>query len=79
MSLFRYSGEMNAMTINIGESVEGRYEPNCRTQMRIALMDFEHYMATAIGCHQVMTFEDITGSMEELCKLLNVKVLKSYK
>lgn len=71
--MFRYSGVQNVMTFNKGISVEGRYEPNCRTQMRIQLDDFAHYIDTAVGCHQVLTFEDILDDMKELCILLNVK------
>ena len=73
ISMFRYSGVQNVMTFNKGISVEGRYEPNCRTQMRIQLDDFAHYIDTAVGCHQVLTFEDILDDMKELCILLNVK------
>lgn len=75
MSLLRYSGVRNELTINRGVSVEGRYEPNCRTQMRIALEDYDHYMSTNIGCHQVMTFEDITADMKKLCDLLHVRTV----
>ena len=75
MSLFRYCGDLNTMTIHKGKSVEGRYEPNCRTQMCIAPDDYEHYMATVLGCHQVMTFEDITEEMKGLCRLLNIEIL----
>lgn len=74
MSLVRYSGEENALTINKGKSVAGRYEPNCRTQMRIALDDYDHYITTALGCHQVMTFEDITASVDVLSRLLKIPV-----
>lgn len=74
MSMFRYSGVEHALTINMGTSVEGRYEPNCRTQMRIRPDDYNHYMDTVLGCHQVMTFEDIECEMRELCRLLQIEV-----
>lgn len=74
ISLLRYSGVLNEMTIHSGESINGRYEPNCRTQMRIAIENYDHYLSTVLGCHQVITFEDITGDMRELCRLLQVKV-----
>lgn len=74
MSMFRYSGVTNTMTINKGTSMEGRYEPNCRTQVRLAIDDYPHYIETNIGCHQVMTFENINRDMKMLCELLRVKI-----
>lgn len=75
MSLFRYSGAMHKLSINRGVSVPGRYEPTCRTQVRIKLQDMNHYLDTDIGCHQVMIFTDTTKEMTELCDLIKIPVI----
>lgn len=75
MSIIRYSGRTNALTINRGRSVDGEYEPSCRTQLRVVPEDYDHFIDTNLGCHQVMTFEDITGDVAKLCELLHIKIL----
>ncbi len=74
ISLFRYSGVENSITINRGYSVEGRYEPNCRTQMRVELENYNNYIENVIGCHQIMALRDVTSQMEEFAKIMNIRV-----
>ena len=71
----RISDEAGSMTIHRGVSVAGPYEPACRTQMHVKLDDFSHYLNTALGCHQVFAFEDITGRLQKLADLFGLQVL----
>ncbi|MCQ2771382.1 MAG: hypothetical protein MJ236_06275 [Clostridia bacterium] len=75
VTLLRYSGVNNVLTINKGITVKGRYEPNCRTQICIKLNDFDKYIDTVQGCHQVISFDDIEKEITDLCKLLRIKVI----
>lgn len=74
MSLYRYSGVLNAITINKGISVEGKYEPNCRTQVCVEINDYKNYVDNALGCHQIMTFDDSTMLMSELANILGIEI-----
>lgn len=71
----RISDEASAITIHTGESIEGAYECACRTQMHVKLKDPDHYLHTALGCHQVFAFEDISRKMEHLAELFSLEIL----
>lgn len=73
--LLRYSGHLNTLSINKGKTVPGRYEPSCRTQVRVELQDFDKYINNVMGCHQVISFTDIAQEMEELAKSLGIRVI----
>lgn len=71
----RVSDNASKITIQMGTSVEGAYEPCCRTQMHVRFDDFEHYLDTALGCHQVFAFEDIGKKMRSLADLLDLTIV----
>ena len=71
----RLSDECESITIQNGVTVDGTYEPACRTQAHIRLDDFDRYLKTALGCHQVFAFEDISSPMRQLAEMLKLKVL----
>lgn len=71
----RISDESGKVTIHRGITSNGPYEKTCRTQVYVQLDNLKHYLQTALGCHQVFAFEDITEKMEELAKLLRLEVL----
>lgn len=75
LTMLRYGGVENVMTVQAGTSVPGRYEPNCRTQLRVRPDDMAHYLDTALGCHQVLLFDDITDDARRLAQLLGITVL----
>ena len=71
----RLSDRASKITIQHGVSVCGAYECACRTQMHVRFDDPNHYLRTALGCHQVFAFEDIVWQMNELSHLLGLTVL----
>lgn len=71
----RMSGVTKEVTVQNGEIVDGEYEKACRTQAYVKFDDFDKYIDTALGCHQVFAFEDISDEMKKLSKLLNFKVI----
>lgn len=71
----RISDHAEKITIHRGTTIIGEYECACRTQMYVKLDDYEHYLDTALGCHQVFAFEDIAEDMEFLAKQLKLQVL----
>jgi len=73
MTLLRYSGISNALTVNTGESLPTELLPTCRTQLRIRLADYHRFISNVIGCHQVMTFQNIEKEARLLSELLHVK------
>jgi len=75
VSLFRYSGALHAMSIHIGKSIPSDPVPSCRTQMRVKPDDFDRYLRGLLGCHQVISFADVTEEMRELAALLNIKTV----
>ncbi|MBR4888226.1 MAG: hypothetical protein IKU17_03690 [Clostridia bacterium] len=71
----RVSDNVRSMTIHKGVTVTGPYEPACRTQMHVRLDDTAHYLATALGCHQVFAYEDICEKLRNLAAVLGLQVL----
>ena len=71
----RISDNMTKMTIHRGVTVVGPYEPACRTQMHLQLEDVDHYLHTALGCHQIFAYEDITGKLADLAGLFGLEIL----
>ncbi len=71
----RVSGVTQSVTVHKGVSVKGHYESACRTQMYIQLDNFQHYINTALGCHQVFAFEDIANEVKTLAKHMGLTVL----
>ena len=71
----RLSDNAKKITIQRGTGRRDVYETSCRTQYTVAFDDFDKYIDTALGCHQVFAFEDITAELEELAKMLRLEVL----
>jgi len=42
--------------------------------MWVQLEAYEHYLETALGCHQVFAFEDISKSLAVAARLLDLTV-----
>lgn len=74
ITLCRISRDVSAMTVQKGISVSEPYEDSCRTQMRVKLDDFHKYLDTVLGCHQVITFGDITKELIMLGRLLKMEI-----
>ena len=66
---------MSKMTIHRGTTKVGPYEAACRTQMHVQFEDADHYLNTALGCHQIFAYEDISQKLTDLVKLFELVVL----
>ena len=71
----RISDEARCMTIHRGVSQKGLYETACRTQLHVRFEQPEHYLQTALGCHQIFAFEDICSRLEKLAGMFGLKIL----
>ena len=71
-TLCRVSGERGEYTVQRGVTVPGPYLPACRTQSWIRLDDMDHYVSTALGCHQVISFEDMEEDFSALASGLGL-------
>lgn len=74
VTICRISGKRTAATVQKGITVAGKYESTCRTQVYIKMEDFDRYLSTVLGCHQVFVFEDIIEPMKKLCRHLGLKL-----
>jgi len=75
VTLCRISDNMRKMTLHRGVTLKGPYERACRTQMHVKLEDMDHYLATALGCHQILAYEDITQKLTDLATLFKLEIL----
>jgi len=75
VTLCRVSDNMQKMTLHRGVTLQGPYEHACRTQMHVKLENMDHYLATALGCHQVFAYEDITQKLTDLAALFHLEIL----
>ena len=75
VTLCRISDGASYMTVQKGNAMYGEHEPVCRTQLTVMPEDPKHYIDTALGCHQVIAFEDISEEMKSLGSLLGLTVL----
>ena len=71
----RISDDCSKITIHNGVTVSGDYENACRTQVHVRLDDFDHYIKTVLGCHQVLAFEDIAAQLRELAGVFRFDIL----
>lgn len=71
----RISNEASQMTVHLGHTVPGPYETACRTQMYVQFDDFAHYIDTALGCHQVFAFENISDQLISIGKMCDLQIL----
>ena len=74
LTMLRYGGEENALTVQGCTAVDGRYEPNCRTQLCVRPDSMERYLDTLLGCHQVLVFGDLKEDVRALAELLGMEV-----
>lgn len=72
VTAFRLSAKHGTYTALGGVSEAGPYEPACRTQLYVRFDDFDQYIRTALGCHQVFAFEDIREDAATLAELLGL-------
>jgi len=75
VTLCRFSAAENKMTVQTGTSESGATEQSCRTQLRVRPDDFGRYIKTALGCHQVIAFEDVGADMRAAGAAMGVEVL----
>ncbi|HPX32577.1 MAG TPA: hypothetical protein PLT36_03640 [Erysipelotrichaceae bacterium] len=71
----RVSDNASKITIQKGKVVQGIYENACRTQMHILFDDYKHYLDSALGCHQVIAFEDIANKMMMLAEMFDLQLI----
>lgn len=75
VTMCRVSDEVSKITIQRGRTIPGDYECACRTQFHVELENPQHYLDTALGCHQVFVFDDITDELRELAGVFGLEVL----
>lgn len=75
MTVCRISNNMSQITIQGGVGVRGEYEPSCRTQLRVKFDDFDKYIKTALGCHQIFVFSDIKQELTYVAEALGLEIL----
>ncbi len=75
MTACRISNNLSQITIRKCVGICGDYEPSCRTQLRVRFDDFDRYIKTALGCHQMFVFSDVTQELEYISKILGLEIL----
>ena len=71
----RVSNEARDITIQKGKTVKGERLNCCRTQVYVEYEDFDRYLETSLGCHQVFAFDDITVKVRDLAGLFGLNIL----
>lgn len=69
----RISGVWGTFTAQCATGEQGPREECCRTQMYVRFDDFDRYVKTALGCHQVFCFEDVREDFVTLAKWMGLK------
>lgn len=62
----RISGRWGTYTCQGATGENGPREEACRTQLYVRFDDFDRYIGTALGCHQVFCFEDVADDFRLL-------------
>lgn len=75
MTVCRISNNLSQITIQNCVGICGDYEPSCRTQLRVKFDDFDKYVKTALGCHQVFVFQDIKEELTYVAQALGMEIL----
>jgi len=75
VTLCRVGNECESMTIHTGCPAAGAKMPVCHTQMWVKLDDYGHYLDTALGCHQVIAFENMERKLRMAAQILGLNVL----
>ena len=71
----RVSNEARDITILKGRTVPGERLNCCRTQIYVRYDDPDKYFETALGCHQVFAFDDISSKVRDLAELFGLNIL----
>ena len=75
VTMCRFSAAEGKLSVQSGTTEPGAREETCRTQLRIRPDDFARYLDTALGCHQVVAFEDISAEMRALGRRLGLEIV----
>ncbi len=68
----RISGVWGTYTVQGATGESGPREECCRTQLYVRFDDFNRYINTALGCHQVFCFEDVANDFAQLAESLGL-------
>lgn len=71
----RVSNEAGDITIQKGRTVKGERLNCCRTQVYVRYDNFDKYLETSLGCHQVFAFDDIADRVRDLAGLFGLNIL----
>ncbi len=69
----RISGVWGTYTAQLATGSIGPREECCRTQFYVRFDDFDRYLKTALGCHQVFCFEDVMKDFALLAEWMGLK------
>lgn len=69
----RISGVWGTYTAQLATGRTGPREECCRTQFYVRFDDFDRYISTALGCHQVFCFEDVMEDFAQLAEWMGLK------
>jgi len=72
LSACRISGAWGTYTAQKATGETGPREECCRTQLYVRFDDFDRYLKTALGCHQVFCFEDVTADFALLAQWMGL-------
>ena len=75
MTACRISNNVSQITIQGCVGIPTEYEPSCRTQLRVRFEDFNKYIRTALGCHQIFVFDDIKEELSYVADALGLEIL----
>ncbi len=75
VTLLRISAFTHSISINTGTTIKGGRENVCRTQCYIKLDDFNHYLDSVLGCHQIIIFDDVVEKAKITAKILSLKIV----
>ncbi|MBQ8407358.1 MAG: hypothetical protein IJY39_00695 [Clostridia bacterium] len=75
MTACRISNDLSQITIRKCVGICGDYEPSCRTQLKVRFDDFDRYIKTALGCHQIFVFSDVTQELAYVANALGLEIL----
>lgn len=68
----RVSGAWGTYTVQGATGETGPREECCRTQLYVRFDDFDKYLKTALGCHQVFCFEDVAEDFATLARWMGL-------
>ena len=69
----RISGVWGTYTVQRAVAEKGPREECCHTQLYVRFDDFNQYLKTALGCHQVFCFEDVAEDFAQLAEWVGLK------